>query len=81
MSLVLRVLIVVNLSNKCKKTKEPVQSQSKLLGQFAIFLPSQCWCARFDELNAITIIGRTRKSRRARSEKTALGGSIPTIFI
>ena len=21
--------------------------QSKLLGQFAIFLPSQCWCARF----------------------------------
>ena len=23
------------------------QSQSKLLGHFAVFLPSQCWCARF----------------------------------
>ena len=55
------------------------QSQSKLLGHFTVFLPSQCWCARFGELIAINNIGRTR--RRARSEKTALGGSVPTIFV
>ena len=43
------------------------QSQSKLFGRFAVFFPSQCWCARFGELTAITNIGRTR--RRARSTK------------
>ena len=44
-----------------------VQSQSKLLGHFAVFLPSQCWCARFGDLTAINNIGRTR--RWARSKK------------
>ena len=44
------------------------QSQSKFLGQFAVFLPSQCWCARFGELTAMNNIVRT--SRRARSKKT-----------
>ena len=42
------------------------QSQSRLLGHLTVFLPSQCWCARFGELTAINNIGRTR--RRARSE-------------
>ena len=44
-----------------------LQSQSKFLAQFAVFLPSQCWCARFGELTAINNIGRTM--RRARSKK------------
>ena len=35
---------------------------------FTVFLPSQCWCARFGELTAINNIGRTR--RRARSRKS-----------
>ena len=43
------------------------QSQSKLLGRFAVFLPSQCWCARFGELTAITNIGRTRRRARSRN--------------
>ena len=47
------------------------QSQSKLLGRFAVFLPSQCWRARFGELTAINNIGRTR--RRARSRRLNLG--------
>ena len=38
-----------------------LQSQSKLLGYFSVFLPSQCWCARFGELTAINNIGRTRR--------------------
>ena len=41
--------------------------QSKLLGHFAVVLPTQCWCTRFGELTAINNVGRTR--RRARSEK------------
>ena len=28
-------------------------SQSKLLGDLTVFLPSLCWCARFGELTAI----------------------------
>ena len=44
----------------------------------AVFLPSQCWYTRFGELTVINKIGRTR--RWARSWKTALGGSVPTIF-
>ena len=56
-----------------------LQSQSKLLGHFAVFLPSQCWCARFGELTAINNIVRRRK--RTRSEKTVLSGSLPTIFV
>ena len=56
-----------------------LQSQLKLLGHFAVFLPSQCWCARFGELTVINNIGRTR--RRAKTENTALGGSVPTIFV
>ena len=50
-----------------------LQSKSKLLGHFAVFLPFQCWRAKFGELTAITNIGRTR--RRTRTEKTVLGGS------
>ena len=38
-----------------------LQSQSELLGHFAVFLPSQCWCARFGELPVINNIGRTRR--------------------
>ena len=56
-----------------------LQSQLKLLGHFAVFLRSQCWCARFGEFTAINKIERTR--RQARSKKTALGGSIWTIFV
>ena len=56
-----------------------LQSPLKLLGHFAVFLPSQCWCARFGELTAINNIGRRR--RRAKTEKTALGGSVPSIFV
>ena len=55
-----------------------LQSQPKLLGHFAVFLPSQCWRTRFGKLTLITNIGRTR--RWARSEKTALGGRVPTYF-
>ena len=40
---------------------------SRLLGHLTVFLPFQCWCARFGELNAINNIGRTR--RRTRSKK------------
>ena len=50
-----------------------LQSQSKMLGHFAVFL------VRFGDLTAINNIGRTR--RWARSEKTVLDGSVPTIFI
>ena len=49
-----------------------LQSQSKLLGHFAVFLPFQIWCGRFGQLTAINNIGKTR--RRARREKTVLGG-------
>ena len=52
-------------------------SQSKLLGRVAVFLPSQCWCARFGELAAITKIGRTR--RRARS-RNSVGSKGPNYF-
>ena len=56
-----------------------LQSQLKLLGHLAVFLPSQCCCARFGELTVINNIGRTR--RRAKTEKTALGGSVSSIFV
>ena len=56
------------------------QSQSKLLGQFAVFLPSQCWCARFGELTAMNNIVRTSRRARSKKKKTVLGGSVPTIF-
>ena len=56
-----------------------LQSQLKLLGHFAVFLPLQCWCARFGELTVINNIGRTR--RRAETEQTALGGNVPSIFV
>ena len=55
------------------------QSQSKFLGQFAVFLPSQCWCARFGELTAINNIVKT--SRRARSKKkNSVGWKCPNYF-
>ena len=50
----------------------------KIVGTLAVFLPFQCWFARFGELTETNNIGRTR--RWARSEKTVLGGSAPTIF-
>ena len=53
------------------------QSQSKLFGRFAVFLPSQCWYARFGELTAINNIGRTR--RRARS-RNSVGWKGPNYF-
>ena len=40
-----------------------LESQAKLLGHFTVFLPSQCWCARFGELTAIHNIGRTIKTQ------------------
>ena len=43
------------------------QSQSKLLGRFAVFLPFQCWCARFGDLTAIKNIGRARRRARSRN--------------
>ena len=60
--------------------KQPLlelQSQLKLLGHFAVSLPSHCWCARFGELPAINNIERTR--RRARSKKT--GWKCPNYFL
>ena len=56
-----------------------VQSQLKMLGHFAVFLPSQCWCTRFGELTEINNIGRTR--RRAKTEQTALGESVQSILV
>ena len=56
-----------------------LQSQLKLLGHFAVFLPPQCWCARFGELTAINNTGRVR--RQAKTEQTALGGNVPSIFL
>ena len=53
--------------HELSRTNSCLQSQSKLLGHFAVFLPSQCWRARFGELTVITNIGRMR--RWARSEK------------
>ena len=53
--------------HELSRTNSCLQSQSKLLGHFAVFLPSQCWCARFGEFTVITNIGRTR--RWARREK------------
>ena len=50
-----------------------LQSQSIILGHFAVFF------VRFGELTAIKNIGGTR--RRAKSEKTVLDGSFPTIFV
>ena len=50
-----------------------LQSQSIMLGHFAVFF------VIFGELTAIKNIGRTR--RRARSKKTVLDGSVPTIFV
>ena len=46
-----------------------VQSQLKLLGHVAVFLPSQCWCARFGELTAINNIGRIGKPARSKKNK------------
>ena len=48
-----------------------------LLGRFAVFSPSQCWCARFGELTSINNIGRTR--RRARS-RNSVGWKAPNYF-
>ena len=54
-----------------------LQSQLKLLGHFAVSLPTHCWCAGFGELTAINYnIERTR--RRARSRKT--GWKCPNYF-
>ena len=61
------------------RTSAIQQSQSKLLGRFAVFfLPSQCWCARCGELTAINNIGRTR--RLARSRNSAVGCKAPNYF-
>ena len=61
---------------------EELQSQSKsVLGHFAVFLHSQYWCTRFGELIAINTIGKTRWRARSKKQKTALGGSVPTIFL
>ena len=40
-----------------------LESQAKLLGHKTVFLPFQCWCARFGELTAIHNIGRTIKKQ------------------
>ena len=55
-----------------------IQSRSKLLGLFIVFLSSQFWCTRFDELNVINNIGRQR--RWVRSKKTALAKSVSNTF-
>ena len=57
-----------------------LQSQSKLFGHLTVFLPSQCCCARFDELTAIKNIGRERRRAR-RKKKNSVRGIVPTIFI
>ena len=48
-----------------------------MLGHFAVFLQSQCWCARFGELTAINnILPACNKGNRRRlhAGKTTLGG-------
>ena len=69
----------LNMKKQESQKSIKLQSQLKLLGHFAVFLPPQCWCARFGELTAINNIGRTR--RPAKTEQTALGGSVPSIFV
>ena len=56
-----------------------LQSQSKLLGHFTVFLPSQCWSKSFVNLPAINNIGRER--RQARRKNIAFSGSVQTIFV
>ena len=53
------------------------QSQSKLLGHFTVFLPSQCWCARVNCAKQHWEDEETGQMRK----KNALGGSVLTIFV
>ena len=57
-----------------------LQSQSKLLGHFAVFLPSQCWCTRFGKLTLITNIGLTRRMAK-REKKNSVGWKCPNLFL
>ena len=56
-----------------------VQSQSKLLGHFAVFLPSQCWCARFG-FNCDKQHWEDEEMGQ-KLKKTGLGGRVPTIVV
>ena len=49
----------------------------------AVFLPSQCWWARFGELPVINNIGRTRRWAKVKKKKknSELSGSVPAIFV
>ena len=73
------------MQSKSARVVKAYSLQSKLLERFAVFLPSQCWCVRLGELTAINNIGRTRRwartEKRKNKNKTALGGSAPTIFV
>ena len=59
------------LETRRGKIERYVHSQSKLFGHLTVFLPSQCWCARFGELTAINNFGRRR--RWARTKKNSAG--------
>ena len=45
------------------------QSQSKLLGHLLVFLPSQCWCARFGELTVINNLGEQGDGPEVKKKK------------
>ena len=53
-----------------------LHSQSKLLGHFTVFSPSQCWGTRLGELSAINNIRRT-----GRDGPEAFGVSVRTISV
>ena len=58
-----------------------LQSQSKLLGDFTVSSPSQCWCTRIGESSAINNIRSGTGSDEPEVKKRAFGGSVRTIFV
>ena len=56
-----------------------LQSQSKLLGHFSVFWPSQCWFTSSCNCDITAFSGRKR--RQTRRKKKGFSGSVPTIFV
>ena len=58
-----------------------LQSQSKLLGDFTVSSPSQCWCTRFGESSAINNIQSGTGRAWARSKKKELSVEVSELFL
>ena len=48
---------LTSVSVNTPSNSSPIQSQSKWLGHFGVFLSPQCWCTRFGDQTAINNVG------------------------